>query len=172
MREEFIRDLYEQYFETVKKYCLPRLRFDEGAAAECAHAVFEEAERHYEKLRGHPKVLGWLIQTAKNKLKKSWRKSIRDAAREVPLELAASVPDGGDPFDAVELPESEIERITEEVLSCLDERERRFYDLFFKEGLSFEETGRMFGVSEKAARAKLARIKLKLKQRIIYLMDW
>ena len=161
MREEFIRRLYEQHFETVKKYCLPRLRFDEGAAADCAHAVFEEAERHYEKLRDHPKVLGWLIQTAKNKLRKSWRKSLREAAREAPLELAASLPDGGDPFDAVELPESEIERITEEVLSCLDERERRFY-----------ETGRAFGVSEKAARAKLARIKLKLKQRIIYLMDW
>lgn len=171
MREEFIGMLYEKYFETVKQYCLPRLRFDEAAAADCAHSVFDEALAHAEKLRSHPNPLGWLMQTAKHKLHKSWRSASRETARNIPLEIAAALPDSRDPFDAVELPESEIRRITGAVLSGLDENERRYYELFFVRSLPFAQVAREMGVSEKAARAKLARIKLKLKQRIIYFLN-
>lgn len=171
MNEEFIGMLYERYFETIKKYCLPRLRYDEDAAADCAHAVFEEARLHAGELEKHPNVPGWLMLTAKNKLKKSWKRSVAEAARSVSLELVTALPDRSDPFDAIELPESEIERMTGEVLSCLDPKEREYYDLFYGQKLSFAETGARMGVSEKAARAKLARIKLKLKRRIIYLLD-
>ena len=171
MREEFLRKLYEQYFEVIKKYCLPRLRFDEDAAADCAHAVFDKAAEAYEKLCDHPNVLGWLMITAKHLLHKKWRKSARDSSRSIPLELVTAIPDGRDPFDAVELDDAEIARITEAVLSALDEREREFYVLCFKDNLPFAEIAARMGVTEKAARAKLARIKLKLKQRIIYFLN-
>ena len=171
MREEFVRDLYEQYFDVIKKYCLPKLRFDEDAAADCAHAVFDKAAEQYEKLKEHPNVLGWLMVTAKHLLHKSWRKSARDSARNVPLELVTAIPDGSDPFDAVELGDADIARITEAVLSALDEREKEFYVLCFRENLPFSEIAERMGVTEKAARAKLARIKLKLKQRIIYFLN-
>lgn len=171
MREEFIGMLYEKYFETVKKYCLPKLRFDEAAAADCAHSVFDEAYAQAEKLQQHPNPLGWLMQTAKHKLHKRWRSETRETARNVPLELAAALPDSRDPFDAVELPESEIRRITAAVLSGLDEKERQYYELCFVRSLPFAQIAREMGVSEKAARAKLARIKLKLKQRIIYFLN-
>ena len=171
MRDEFIRDLYEQYFDVIKKYCLPKLRFDEDAAADCAHAVFDKAAEAYEKLKDHPNVLGWLMITAKHLLHKKWRKSTRDSSRSIPLELVTAIPDGRDPFDAVELDDNDIARITEAVLSVLDERETEFYTLCFKQGLPFPEIAERMGVTEKAARAKLARIKLKLKQRIIYFLN-
>lgn len=171
MREEFVRKLYEQYFDVIKKYCLPKLRFDEDAAADCAHAVFDEAAKQYERLAEHPNVLGWLMVTAKHLLHKRWRRSARETARNLPLELVTALPDSSDPFDAVELPDSDIARITEAVLSCLDEREKQFYGLCFKKNLPFPEIAARMGVSEKAARAKLARIKLKLKQRIIYFLN-
>ena len=171
MRDEFIRDLYEQYFDVIKKYCLSKLRFDEDAAADCAHAVFDKAAEAYEKLKDHPNVLGWLMITAKHLLHKKWRKSTRDSSRSIPLELVTAIPDGRDPFDAVELDDNDIARITEAVLSVLDERETEFYTLCFKQGLPFPEIAERMGVTEKAARAKLARIKLKLKQRIIYFLN-
>lgn len=170
MRDDFMRMLYEQYFEVIKKYCLPKLRFDEEAAEDCAHAVFDKAGEQYEKLVDHPKVLGWLMLTAKHLVHKQWMKNARDAARNVPLELVTSIPDRSDPFDAAELPEEDIKRITDEVLSGLDERELAYYKLLYVEKLSFSEIGERFGVSEKAARAKLSRIKMKLKKRIIYLL--
>lgn len=171
MRDEFLRMLYEQYFDIVKKYCLSKLSFDEDAAADCAHAVFDIAGEQYEKLKSHPNVPGWLINTAKHLVRKRWARKTRETNRSVPLELVTSIPDGRDPFDAVELDEGEIARITLAVLSGLDENEGRYYELFFKQGRSFAEIALEMGVSEKAARAKLARIKLKLKQRIIYFLN-
>ena len=103
MRDEFLRMLYEKHFETVFDYCLPKLGFDNDAAADCAHAVFDEAGKQYEKLANHPNLLGWLMTTAKHKLHKAWRRSTRERLRLIPLDLAEAVPDGGDPFAAVEL---------------------------------------------------------------------
>ncbi|MCR5809340.1 MAG: sigma-70 family RNA polymerase sigma factor [Clostridiales bacterium] len=171
MRDEFVRELYEQYFDVIKKYCLPKLGFDEDAAADCAHAVLDRAEEQYEKLKSHPAILGWLLTTAKHLVHKNWKRSARETIRNVPLDLLTALPDSTDPFDAVELSEAEIRSITEAVLSGLDEREREFYRLCFRENRSFTEIAEMTGVSEKAARAKLARIKLKLKQRIIYFLN-
>ena len=168
MREEFIRELYEKYFGIIVKYCLPRLRYDEDAAADCAHAVFDEALAHYDKLCVHENVLGWLMNTAKYKLRKRWSRNVREAARNIPLELAASIPDGGDPLDAVELDDAEIARITMEVLSSLKDNELEIYRLYYVDKLSFEETANRLGISEKAARARLARVKAKLKNRLIY----
>ena len=171
MREEFIRELYERYFGTVFKYCLPKLSFDEDAASDCAHAVFDKAGEQYEKLRTHPNVLGWLMVTAKHLVHKRWTKNVRDAKRNLPLELASALPDSRDPFDAVELNDEEIGRITGAVLSGLDQKETEYYRLYYTEGRSFSEISEAMGVSEKAVRAKLARIKLKLKKRIIYFLN-
>ena len=171
MREEFIRELYEKYFDTVKKYCLPKLSFDEAAASDCAHAVFDKAGEQYEKLKDHPNIPGWLMVTAKHLVHKRWTRSAKEASRSIPLELAAAIPDSRDPFDAVELSEAEIRRITAEVLSGLDAKERELYELCFVKNLPFSEIAGESGMTEKAARAKLARIKLKLKQRIIYFLE-
>ena len=168
MREEFLRELYEKHYETVFSYVLPKLGFDEEAAADCAHAVFEAAGEKYEKLRDHSNLLGWLMVTAKHKLHKAWTRRTRAAAKSIPLELASAIPDPRDPFDAVELSDAEIKRITKEVLSGLSESETEIYRLFYADGLSFAETAERLGISEKAARARLARVKAKLKNRIIY----
>lgn len=166
MRDEFLRMLYEKHFETVFDYCLPKLGFDNDAAADCAHAVFDEAGKQYEKLANHPNLLGWLMTTAKHKLHKAWRRSTRERLRLIPLDLAEAVPDGGDPFAAVELTERDIERVTAVVLSGLSESELEIYTLFFRENLGFDKIAERLGISEKAARARLARVKAKLKSRI------
>ncbi len=166
MRDEFLRMLYEKHFETVFNYCLPKLGFDNDAAADCAHAVFDEAEKKYEKLKDHPNLLGWLMTTAKHKLHKAWRRSSLERLRLIPLDLAEAVPDGGDPFDAVELTDSDIKRITEVVLSGLSQNELEIYRLFYREDLGFAQIAQKLGISEKAARARLARVKAKLKNRI------
>ena len=103
MREEWLRDLYERYFGAITKYCLPKLGFDESAAADCAHAVFDRAGEQYEKLKDHPNVLGWLMVTAKHLVHKNWSKKSRESSKSVPLELITALPDPRDPFDAVEL---------------------------------------------------------------------
>lgn len=166
MREEFIRMLYEKHFDAVFRYLLPKLGFDEGAAADCAHAVFDMAAEKYEKLKDHPNVLGWLMTTAKHLLHKQWRKSSSEALRSIPLELACAVPDGRDPFDAVELADGDIKRITEVVLSGLKENELEIYRMFYVDNRSFGDIAQSLGISEKAVRARLARVKAKLINRL------
>lgn len=168
MREEFIRGLYEKHFELVYKYCLSKLRHDEDAADDCAHAVFESAAENYERLKTHPNTLGWLMLTAKHMIRRRWRKNGKDALRNIPLDLLTSVPDGRDPFDSVELTEKDIAGITEQVLSALSPGEEEIYRHFYREKLSYAETAQRMGISEKAARARLARVKAKLMKRIIY----
>jgi len=68
----------------------------------------------------------------------------------------------------VELDDAEIARITMEVLSSLKDNELEIYRLYYVDKLSFEETANRLGISEKAARARLARVKAKLKNRLIY----
>ena len=170
MREEFMRELYEKHFELVYKYCLSKLRHDEDAAAEVAHAVFEAAGEKYESLREHPNKLGWLMQTAKHMIRRRWTRSAKEAAKNIPLELVTALPDGRDPFDSVELTEGDIKRITAEVLSGLSPGEREIYELFYRRKLTYAETAASLGVSEKAARARLARVKAKLTKRIIYFL--
>ena len=166
MREEFVRMLYEKHFETVFKYLLPKLGFDNDAAADCAHAVFDIAGEKYEKLKDHPNVLGWLMTTAKHLLHKSWRKSAKAASHSIPLELACAVPDSRDPYDAVELTDADIRSITQIVLSGLKENELAIYRMFFVENRSFEDISKALGISEQAVRARLARVKAKLLNRI------
>ena len=159
MREEFVRMLYEKHFDTVFRYLLPKLGFDKDAAADCAHAVFDMAGEKYEKLKDHPNILGWLMTTAKHLMHKSWCKSSKAAAHSIPLELACAVPDGRDPFDAVELTDEDIRSITETVLSGLKENEFEIYRMYYVDGISFEGIAQALGISEKAVRARLARVK-------------
>lgn len=171
MRDEFMRMLYEQYFDVIKKYCLPKLSFDEDSAEDCAHAVFDLAGERYEKLRTHPNVLGWLMLTAKHLVHKKWRRNVKETASRIPLELVIALPDQRDPFDEVELPQKEIERITGAVLSGLDEKEREYYTLYYVDNVPFRDIAARLGGSEAAARAKLSRITMKLKKRIIYFLN-
>lgn len=170
MREEFIRGLYEQYFGLVYKYCLSKLRHDEDAADETAHAVFDSAAESWEKLREHPNILGWLMLTAKNLIRRRWRDGGRDKLRSIPLELIVSVPDPRDPFDSVELSDKDIAGITEQVLSGLSPAEREIYELFYRSNLPYPDIAEKLGISEAAVRARLARVKAKLMKRIIYFL--
>lgn len=171
MRDEFVGMLYERYFDVIFKYCLPKLRFDESAAADCAHAVFDEAAKKRDKLMKHPNVAGWLMVTAKHKVHKCWTKDLNSAVHSVPIDLMAAIPDSRDPYDAIELTDGDIAHITEAVLSGLSENEAEIYRLFFRDGVSYADIAEKLGISEKAVRARLARVKAKLKARIIYFID-
>jgi RNA polymerase sigma factor (sigma-70 family) len=171
VQDEFIASLYERYFDVVFKYCLPRLRFDESAAADCAHAVFDAALEKREKLSRHPNPAGWLMLTARHMVHKRWTRDAKSAAESIPLDLLTAIPDKRDPFDAIELSDSDISRITEAVLSGLNENEALIYGLYFKEDLPIPEIAKRIGISEKAAHARLDRVKAKLKRRIIYFLN-
>lgn len=171
MQDEFIAGLYERYFDLVFKYCLPRLHFDESSAADCAHAVFDAASEKREKLSRHPNVAGWLMVTARHMVHKRWTKDVKSAAESIPIDLLTALPDKHDPFDAIELTDSDVKQITEAVLSGLNENEALIYKLFYRDDLPFPEIAARLGISEKAAHARLDRVKAKLKQRIIYFLN-
>lgn len=170
MGDEFVRQLYEKYYNIVFQYCLPKLHFDEQVAADCAHAAFDKAEAKYEKLQNHPNILGWLLRTSKNIIMKQWRSYKILAPKTISLELIAELPDNRDPFDMVELSSDDIDKICERLLSELKPEEHKMYLQYFCEKRTIQEIAAANGISDKAARAKLARIKIKLKEKIIYFM--
>lgn len=148
------------------RYCLPELNFDEGAAADCVHAAFDIAEARYEKLIQRPNLRGFLFKTVKNMVHHHRRDNRRVYVAS--LDFIASIPDPCNPFDAIELTNADIERISGEVLSCLRPEERELHRLYYVENRSYADIAKAFGVSEKAIRARLARLKVKLKEKIIY----
>lgn len=46
---EFVHKLYEHYYFLLYRYALPKMDFDEDAAANCAHAVFDVATKNIDK---------------------------------------------------------------------------------------------------------------------------
>lgn len=168
MQRAFVRELYDKYYDIVFQYCMHMLNFDEASASDCAHAAFDRAEAQYEKLATHPNVAGWLMTTAKHMVYKQWRRNKENLLRMVSIDLIAAIPDRHDPYDLVELTSADIERISELVLSCLKPKERELYQLYFVDGHSFAQAAEILGISEKAVRARLARIKVKLKDRLAF----
>lgn len=63
---EIIRNLYEQYYFLLYRYALPKVNFDNDAAANCVHAVFDVASKNIEKLRDHENIGGWMMRSLKN----------------------------------------------------------------------------------------------------------
>lgn len=160
---EIIRNLYEQYYFLIYRYALPKVNFDNDAAANCVHAVFDVASKNIEKLRDHENIGGWMMRSLKNIISDHYKAQRRRTKKETLFSRMTLKHD----FSFELWPDnifsdSEIQEIKNGILSLLSDNEKQIYHLFYVENKSVRDISDLLCISEAATKMRLMRLRNKI----------
>jgi len=147
--EERLRRLVEHHGPRIRRVA-SRILGDEHLAEDAAQEVFLRFARESERLRNHPNAGGWLFVTARNVALQMRCTRIRRQLRESGAPIP--VPEPGSPTPTPEI----LERV-DEALSRLTEEDRVLLLERFVDERSHRVLGEPRGLSEDAARMRVAR---------------
>lgn len=153
-----IKEIYEEYFETVNKYlfCLTK-NYD--VAEELTQATFYKAVKKIGTYKGDCKISVWLCQIAKN----LWYDECRKKKKIVDSDLNLFDLEAENEVEEQVISNDEKIRLYKKMQS-LDEKTREVIYLRITGELSFKEIGDILSKSENWARITFYRGKLKLKE--------
>ena len=139
----------------IKQYMIEK---DLAAAEDVTQEVFLVAYQKWQEVRRHPNQKGFLLLTAKNKLKK-WYEQQGKIQTEGPgqEEKAARRPDSGQEGYYVQ---AEWNAFLEQIFSM---QELLIWKFYYENGFSCAEIGEKIGISESNTKVKLFRMRQKLK---------
>ena len=150
--ELFCEKRYEELRNYVKRHVEPRL------VEEVTQEVFATACENLEKLLNSDKPMGWLVNTAKNKMKEAWRKEQRESC--ISLEQCREVPVGRlSDYGMIEM-----DMILRELL---EPRELRLLFEYYVNGRSALELAALEGIKEGTMRMRLYRLQKSLEKHLI-----
>lgn len=92
-RNKFISDLYDEYYELLKRYCFSRMRDDpilREQALDCVQTTFEIAIKNYKKLLASKNMGGWLMRTCQYVVLATKKKHFKRRSNEV---ISADAPE-------------------------------------------------------------------------------
>ena len=155
--KSFWDQLYTHYYPIVFRYCMIHLAYNEDAANECTHTVFEIALRKIDSLHTHSNIGGWLMSAAKLEISKFNRIQNRN------FELLRTISDiakvnAGHDFQT----DSQIDE--EALLSYLRENERRLYQMHYIEQASVKEIAAFLNTSESVIRKRISRLRVEIRE--------
>lgn len=155
--ENVFEGIYKAYFSDVYKFVYRRISNRE-TAEDIVQDVFCAAMNAKEKFLEHPEPKGWLIRTAKNKMRELDRRMKHDgldALEEESPEMAVEDPDYGN----VELEMA--------ALSILGEKDWNMVKGFHLGGIPIKELAEEYGIKENNVRVRLFRLREKLRTQIV-----
>lgn len=161
-QDRFLEQLYRVYYGKITSFALAAVQ-DRSIAEELAQDTFQTAVLRIDVLMAHPNPGGWLMQTAKYKIKEYQRQSTRDLRRLISLssgglqELPVGRGASGEPEAAAG---EALERVRRE----LTPEEYRLFERLILEGASHPEAAGELGISLAASYKRLERIRKKLQK--------
>lgn len=160
---EFVHKLYEHYYFLLYRYALPKMDFDEDAAANCAHAVFDVATKNIDKLRCHENIGGWMMRTLKNTISDYYKTRRRHATKEaIYFGMTPKYDFSFELWLDNTISDSEIQEILHEIMDLLGDSEKQIYQLFYVENKSIKDISEMLCISEGATKMRLMRLRNKI----------
>ena len=157
MEPETFDEIYENYFDPVRRYVLS-LSGNPEAAEEITQETFFRALRSLERFRGDSSVKSWLCAIAKNIWISGQRKK-----KPRPIDEASSLPDPGMGPEESVLRRDESMRI-HRLLHRLDEPYREVFTLRTLGQLSFRDIGELFDKSENWACVVFHRARARIRE--------
>lgn len=145
-------DLYTDCYWLVYRYVRRMVEKDLAAAEDLTQEVFLVAFQKWEEVLRHPNQKGFLLLTAKNKLKKWYERQ-----EKIQEEQVAQKPDAVQEGDYIR---AEWNAFLEEIFSI---QELLIWKFFYESGFSCAEIGEKMGISESNTKVKLFRMRQKLK---------
>lgn len=146
---------YNAYFEDVYKFVFRRVG-NKQIAEDIAHDVFCAALNKIEEFRSHPEPRGWLIKTAKYKL--------RELNRRMEYRASDSLEEVPEP--AVKVHEFEGTELELTALAIIDGKEWELIKDYYLAGITIRELAEKYGITENNMRVRLCRLKAKMRKKI------
>ncbi len=158
------------YYEDVYHLCLARLKRHEDAA-DVTQEVFLFFQEHCNELEDSL-IKSWLYSVADNKIKEKFREI---AKRE--KELIFGTVFGSQTSTDILYEMEEDNRITPEeleekkksILSSLNEKELELFEMVYTKNMEYKELAKALDISEHAARTRVYRLRLKIKERASFI---
>jgi|GEM_PF-748352 RNA polymerase sigma factor, sigma-70 family len=163
----------ERHYTEILAYCRYHLNFDNSAAEECTQEVFTAFFEHT-TYSGIYNPRAWLYRTADNYINQYKR------AVEKQKSTTFTLPDEEDDnnrdkddkfvynqdFDHYLDGNIDVERFKKEILSSLNGRESKLFNLYFREHVSIKQLSERYAISDNAVSKRINRIRIKIKKEI------
>lgn len=157
------------YYNDIYHLCLSRLKKEENAA-DVTQDVFLFFQENYNELEDDL-IKAWLYAVANNKIKEQ----IRAIAKREKELIYATVFGSRTSTDILyEMEEDnkvtpeELEEKKKSILSSLNEKELELFEMVYTKHMEYEELAKVFNVSEHAVRARVYRLRLKIKEKAAF----
>lgn len=162
-QEKYLKQLYQMYFGKITSFAMATVH-DPHIAKEIAQDTFHLAVLHIDKLISHPNPGGWLMQTAKYKIREYQRRRSKELRRFVPLEdiHIHKIEDDATAFEIVEASPSEalLARIQQVLTS---EEYLLFQRLILKQD-SYLDVAKELDISVSTCYKRFERVRKKLQK--------
>ncbi len=159
-------EIADLYYEDIYYLCFSRLK-NEDEAADVTQDVFLFFQENYNELEDDL-IKAWLYAVANNKIKEQFRAI---AKREKELIYAAVFGSRTSTDILYEMEEDnkvtpeELEEKKKSILSSLSEKELELFEMVYTKHMEYKELAKVFDVSEHAVRARVYRLRLKIKEK-------
>lgn len=165
---DILARLYEDYYRIVYNYCLMKINFQmrfSHVADDCVQDAFIEYMLSYTKLQEHPNPVGWLCETAWNRMRSAIRKSKREDLKldEMGQHLDADTLQIESAFERWLNKEESVFQL-EKIYHALTDIERKVFDSYFVDDLSMEKAAEENGISKNSVRSAVDRIRKRVRK--------
>ena len=169
MNDQFIEELYRNYYEELHRYCAMQFHFAPAYMSDVddiVQDVFIKAYRNRKELLAHDNKMGWLCITCRNMCRSIVR---RDLRRKELTGVAVPLEDCNDYAQRLDdimrwVEQQEDREVLESLKQTLTDMEARVYKAYYEEGQSDHETAENLGMTRVAVRGILQRIRNKAKK--------
>ncbi len=159
------------YYNDIYHLCLSRLKKEENAA-DVTQEVFLLFQEKYEGLEDEY-IKAWLYKVADNKIKEQFR-AIAKREKELIYGTVFGSHISTDILYEMEednkITLEELEEKKESILSSLSEKELELFEMVYTKHMEYKELAEAFNVSEHAVRARVYRLKLKIKEKTAFII--
>ena len=158
------------YYDDVYHLCLSRLKREEDAA-DVTQEVFLFFQEKYDELEDDY-IKAWLYKVANNKIKEQFR-AIAKKEKELIFGTVLGTCTSTDILYEMEednkVTPEELEEKKKSIISSLTEKEIELFEMVYTKHMEYEELAKAFDISEHAVRARVYRLRLKIKEKAAFI---
>jgi len=163
-------EIADLYYDDVYHLCLSRLK-KEDDAADVTQEIFLFFQENYNDLEDEF-IKAWLYAVANNKIKEQFRVIAKREKELIFGTVFGSQTSTDILFEMEEdnkITPEELEEKKKSILSSLSEKELELFEMVYTKHMEYEELAKAFNISEHAVRARVYRLRLKIKERASFI---
>ncbi len=166
-QEDCLQAIYNKYSQTVYKYILVSLDFNESYADDCMQDVYLAVCIKKDTVIEHPNPGGFIIVTARNFVKKYRAKMQKSAMHTVALdETVANTLTYEVNFNEFMDNSVDIDNLKKQFLGMLSEKDLYLYSMFYEKKYSVAKISTILKITESNVKVRLFRLRLTVKEHV------